>query len=239
MIHGMARTYVALGDSMSIDDYAGGAGHGAGSLLLRNIDADFAGFRHRDLATLGYSGCVLARDGAVAADVLNEQLIQMTEPATLATVTMGGNDLLRVYGDDAAATAVRARLAQTVEAVLTRLSAAGTRVVLTTIYDPSDGSGTTAGNAVPDWPAGPDHVAAVNAMLADLARRHDAGLADVHAAFRGHGAMVGDVGTSESRPADRDLWFCGVVEPNAWGADAIRRVWWEALDRRGWLDCGS
>lgn len=37
----MSGVYVALGDSMSIDDYAGCAGRGAASLLLRNVDADF------------------------------------------------------------------------------------------------------------------------------------------------------------------------------------------------------
>ncbi len=37
----MSGVYVALGDSMSIDDYAGGAGRGAASLLYRNCDADF------------------------------------------------------------------------------------------------------------------------------------------------------------------------------------------------------
>ena len=33
--------YAALGDSMSIDDYAGGPGRGAASPLWRNRDDDF------------------------------------------------------------------------------------------------------------------------------------------------------------------------------------------------------
>ena len=37
----VAGMYVALGDSMSIDDYAGGGCWGEASLLHRNRDADF------------------------------------------------------------------------------------------------------------------------------------------------------------------------------------------------------
>ena len=41
--------YAALGDSMSIDDYAGGPGRGAASLLWRNRDDDFPAWAGRDL----------------------------------------------------------------------------------------------------------------------------------------------------------------------------------------------
>jgi hypothetical protein len=43
--------YAALGDSMSIDDYAGGPGCGAASLLWRNRDHDFPAWAGRDLTT--------------------------------------------------------------------------------------------------------------------------------------------------------------------------------------------
>jgi hypothetical protein len=48
--------YAALGDSLSIDDYAGGPGRGAASLLWRNRDRDFPAWAGRDLT---------ARDPAV------------------------------------------------------------------------------------------------------------------------------------------------------------------------------
>jgi hypothetical protein len=64
---------------------------------------------------------------------------------------------------------------------------------------------------------------------------HDALVADVHAAFLGHGATAGDPGQRHPRPNDRDLWFCGVIEPNAWGAHEIRRVWWQTLQAAGAL----
>ena len=41
--------YAALGDSMSIDHYAGGPGRGAASLLWRNRDDDFPAWAGHDL----------------------------------------------------------------------------------------------------------------------------------------------------------------------------------------------
>jgi hypothetical protein len=58
--------YVALGDSMSIDAYAGGPGRGAASLLSRNRDADFPDWAGRDLAAVGLTPEILASDGATS-----------------------------------------------------------------------------------------------------------------------------------------------------------------------------
>ena len=44
--------YVALGDSISIDSYAGGPGRGGPTLLARNRDDDFPDWSGRDLATI-------------------------------------------------------------------------------------------------------------------------------------------------------------------------------------------
>ncbi|GAA0450906.1 hypothetical protein Aca07nite_55210 [Actinoplanes capillaceus] len=230
----MTGLYVALGDSMSIDDYAGGPGRGAASLLHRNHDRDFADWAGRDLP--GWTLRPLARDGAVVADVLDRQLPQLTEVPDLVTVTMGGNDLMGAYGDDTAAAAVVGRVAAQGEGVLSRLRALtgpSCPIVVTTVYDPSDGTGEVGGSGLPPWPGGPRWVAALNGELAALAARHGALLADVHARFRGHGVTAGDPARAEPRPDGRDLWFCGVIEPNAWGAHQIRAAWWEALERRG------
>jgi hypothetical protein len=100
--------YAALGDSMSIDDYAGGPGRGAASLLWRNRDDDFPGWAGRDLTARDATArlALLASDGATSATVAGEQLARLHRlglTPTLATVTMGGNDLLAAYGDTAAA----------------------------------------------------------------------------------------------------------------------------------------
>ena len=94
--------YVALGDSMSIDDYPGldysdrtgrpaPAGLGAPSLLQHNVDAVWPEFARRDLASLapGHRAVVLSQDGATTADVLEDQLREV--PRRL-------DDLLRLPG---------------------------------------------------------------------------------------------------------------------------------------------
>jgi lysophospholipase L1-like esterase len=138
MIVGMFAVYVALGDSMSIDDYAGGPGRGAAGLLHRNRDADFPDWTGRDLASAGYTAQILARDGATSVDVLQRQLPLVARPPAVVTITMGGNDLLAAYGDTAAGAAAIARVAVVGDAVLARLRAIGgdCRIVVTTVYDP-------------------------------------------------------------------------------------------------------
>jgi lysophospholipase L1-like esterase len=230
--------YAALGDSMSIDVYAGGRGRGAVSLLHRNRDVDFPDWTGRDLAALGYTVLDLTYDGATTAGVLERQLPRLERRPDLVTLTMGGNDLMGAYGDAAAAQAVIDAVADRGERILNRLVAVAggaAQVVVTTVYDPSDGTGAVPGGSLPPWPDGPHLVNALNAALTDLAGRHGAVVADVHAHFLGHGAAAGDPGQPDPRPANRDLWYCGVIEPNAWGAHEIRRTWWDALTQAGWL----
>ncbi len=219
---------------MSIDVYAGGPGRGAASLLHRNRDADFPGWAGRDLSTHGYAILDLTSDGATTSGVLERQLPRLDRRPDLVTVTMGGNDLMGAYGNTAAAASVVRAVAGRGERILAGLPGTS-RVILTTVYDPSDGTGAVPGGALPPWPDGPRLVSALNAALTALAERHGALVADVHGHFLGHGSAAGDPGQPDSRPADRDLWFCGVIEPNAWGAHEIRRVWWETLERAGWL----
>lgn len=232
----MPAGFVAIGDSMSIDDYAGGPGRGAASLLHRNRDNDFPDWAGRDLATATIGVQVLARDGATASDVLLYQLPRIAQTPQLVTITMGGNDLMVAYGNTQAAEAAIAEVAATGEAILTRLAAVtrnGGRIVLTTVYDPSDGTGQipTAGLS---WSDGPALIRALNAELAALAQRHGAVVADVHARFLGHGSNTGDPAQPDPRPSNRQLWYCGVIEPNAWGAHEIRTTWWQALHNSGW-----
>lgn len=224
--------YVALGDSMSIDYYAGGAGWGAASLLHRNRDADFPTWTGRDLASVGLTGLVLAADGARAADVLEHQLPLISAPPEVVTITMGGNDLLTAWGRRCGRRGCDRRGDRGRRGHLARLGAAGSasRIVISTVYDPSDGTGSVGpAELMTSWPGGPAALGELNAALADLAARHGAAVADVHARFLGHGVTAGDPSQLLPRPASRDLWYRETIEPNAWGADQIRRTWWDAL----------
>jgi hypothetical protein len=88
---------------MSIDDYAGGAGRGAASLLLRNRDHDFPAWQGRDLAARDLAARLhlLASDRATATTVAHQELPRLRRlggAPSLATVTMGGNDLFEDRG---------------------------------------------------------------------------------------------------------------------------------------------
>ena len=112
---------------------------------------------------------------------------------------------------------------------LRRLAGDSCRIVLTTIYDPTDGTGELRSVLTEPWREGLRPLAHANAVLADVADRHGAVLADVHQHFTGHGNHAGDPGRSDAYPTNRDLWYCGAVELNGWGTHEIRRLWWERL----------
>src|SRR5919204_969928 len=107
--------YLALGDSISIDDYTGVPGGGAASQLARKLGAELVD---------------LTRDGNTTHGVLAD-LAEAPAAADVVTLTAGGNDLLA--GE--LPRAISRRLHQ----IARRLEPLGARVVINTIYDPSDG----------------------------------------------------------------------------------------------------
>lgn len=233
--------YVALGDSISIDDYAGGPGLGGASLFAHNRDETFPEWRRRDLTTMhpGLRYHLLASDGATTETVLDQQLPRLAASGatpTFATLTVGGNDLLGAYGDTARARRVVAVVRRRVDRALCQLRSlmrvAADPIILGTVYDPSDGTGDAARLGLPPWPEVLDLLAQLNAALWTLAAEHGAYVADIHRCFLGHGLLRGDPGQPDARPADRGLWYRNLIEPNAWGADAVRAAFWRALPGR-------
>jgi lysophospholipase L1-like esterase len=230
--------YVALGDSISIDDYAGGPGRGGASLLFANRDDDFPEWRGADLRTADPAArfTLLARDGATTSSLLEAQLPRLealADPPTLVTLTIGGNDLLGAYGDTRAARPVLARIRAVVDEALPRIRAAAApdaRIVLGTVYDPSDGTGDTARLGLPPWRDGVALIGELNDALRDLAARHGARVAEIGERFAGHGLLAGDPSGGDPRPADRGLWYCSTIEPNAWGASGVRAAFRAALE---------
>ena len=236
-----AGGYVALGDSISIDDYSGGPGRGGASLLYANRDEDFPDWRGRDLRSTapGTAFALLATDGATTGTLLDRQLPRLAaqpERPALVTLTIGGNDLLGAYGDTAAARAVVARVAAALDRALAAIGetlAPGGRVVVGTVYDPSDGTADAERLGLPPWPDAVALIGELNDALRRGAARHGAAVAEIAERFRGHGLAAGDPRRREARPEQRDLWFCSLIEPNAWGADGVRAAFWAALHGGG------
>ena len=227
--------YLALGDSISIDEYAGGPGRGGASLLASNRNDDFPEWRGHDLGTPSWS--LLATDGGTTASLLMSQLPRLEQGGlhpSVVTLTIGGNDVLSSYGDTRAALHVVATVAERVDEALDRLArvvAPGASVVVGTVYDPSDGTGDASRVGLPPWPDVVNVLAELNASLRAVAGRHGAAVADIHARFLGHGLSRGNPAQGSPRPSDRDLWYCNIIEPNAWGASGVRAAFWEALGR--------
>ena len=234
--------YVALGDSMSTDHYptcdvrdlaappARLDPLGAAALLYRNDDDRWPAFRGRDLETLSADAefLNLAEDGAMIDDVVTEELARLgrdnEDPNILLTLTAGGNDLLDSLAAgprlETAVSLAGRRYTDLVETVREELPRA--TLVLTTVYDPTDGTGRLPGlETYGRLPV--EHLERFNARIRDLSdAMPDVFLADVHRHFLQHGV------TAPER--DRWYWQRNPIEPNARGASEIRRVWWEVLE---------
>lgn len=241
-------SYVALGDSVSIDLYPGldaaeregltipPDGLGAVSLLHVNDDGRWPEFSGRDLSTEfpGLRAVNLSADGATTTSVLDWQLPRFPDDLArpvLVTLTVGGNDLLALLGVDpgraavadgesgrAAVTATADRMDAIVEEV--RRRATGALIVIGTVYDPSDGSGDLGDGVVRRREL--EWLAAFNDRVRRLASEGGNRLADIHDHFLGHGL-------TEPHPGERWYWRHSVIEPSARGASEVRRLWLETL----------
>jgi lysophospholipase L1-like esterase len=205
---------------------------GAASLLVRNDDARWPEFTGRDIASRWprVAAQNLCTDGASIGDVFGEQLDQLeaSSDEAIVTVTVGGNDLLSAYSSRPRETLMERIVRDIASAYDVMLDAIAdklprARLVLTTVYDPSDRSGTIPGILEDVGKLPLHHLDALNAHIRAMAASREGGaLADVYAHFLGHGAGAA--------PEQRWYWRRSLIEPSALGASEIRRVWLEALD---------
>src|SRR2546423_1826883 len=164
--------YLALGDSISIDDYTEVAGGGAASQFARLIGAD-------EVQNLTCDGCTTA-------GVL-EALTCVTIRPDVVTLTAGGNDFLERTFEvalrkpdpnwlaDIAAPAIR-----NLEQIVERLAAFACPVIINTIYDPTDGDDSLSLQfGLP--PESRIAYNAINDCIRDLARERSFLLSDLEA----------------------------------------------------------
>jgi lysophospholipase L1-like esterase len=231
------QTEVAV--NLERDAHAGGvAPLGAASLLHENDDERWPEFAGRDLKSLapGVRFANLTSDGATIGEVFGFQLPDIEQTAAahaggggvgaLVTLTVGGNDLLSAFANRPASRLL-GRFVESIVQAYDHLVGAIRRelpdatLLLTTVYDPTDGTGLAPGLFDGAGPLPLEHLDRVNSHVRDLARRvPGARLADVHARFLGHGVTAPE--------AERYYWRRSLIEPSALGASEVRRVWLEA-----------
>lgn len=246
------RTYLSLGDSISIDLYPGldlqereelssvPEGLGAASLFFRNADERWPTFEGRDLVTRfpGIEHVDLTRDGATTGSIREFQLPRIPDglPApVLVTLTAGGNDLMGiVHGGRGGGPGEDARRARgIVEDAVTNLRAIATELaerfaepalLVGDVYDPSDGTGDLGDGF--ERPRALEALHAYNRQVAAIAEEAGALLVPIHDHFLGHGL-------TEPDPDARWYWRHNPIEPSARGASEVRRLWLKAVDSSG------
>jgi lysophospholipase L1-like esterase len=197
--------YLALGDSISIDDYTDIEGGGAVNQFAFLIRAQ----RVQDLT----------QDGCTTTGVL-ERLNHVSSRPDIVTLTAGGNDFLQgafdILSRSAPSQEEQERLVRQVlanlRAIAERLAAWRCPVILNTIYDPSDGDdAVTAEFGLP--PESRTAFNAINAGIRQIAEEHAFLLSDLEVLFRRHGAR------------SPETWITLNIEPNYEGATAIAHHW--------------
>lgn len=230
--------YIAIGDSMSIDLYpvldaserSGKTtdGLGAASLLYRNNDDFWPEFAGQDLATKfdALAFCNLTADGATTFDFLDPAYLDIVKEfkdrPSIITVTLGGNDILRlIHLEDAQLGSAFENLTARYDSVIDAISNLMPRgiCILTTVYDPSDGTGVLDG--LPNFAGKLLWLKKFNDFIRSIADRHAALFADVHAHFLGHGLS--------QLPEASWYWNPSPIEPGSRGASEIRRLWFQSL----------
>ncbi|MGQ9721877.1 MAG: SGNH/GDSL hydrolase family protein [Candidatus Jordarchaeum sp.] len=235
-----SECYVAFGDSMIIDYYAGGPGWGAASLLYKNLDDVYPDWKGRDLATL-YPGIRfhdLTSDGATTDTVLSWQLPKaptVENQPTIIILTVGGNDILHQYGVPekkgiTLSYEMKGRLLKIISYLQDSVRfPKPARIYIGNIYDPSDGMGNLEKEGYSRWPDGLKVLDHWNKRIEEVAREKGLTLVDVHRHFLGHGVNYDDPSGKHYDPEDNTSWLWQVIEPNSRGAHEIRKLFWEKI----------
>jgi hypothetical protein len=179
----------------------------------------------------GISFTNLAADAATIGDVFGGQLPELTpsEEPTLITLTAGTHDLLSALANrprGALLESIARDVASAYDALVDAIRAERPSglVLLTTILDPSDRTGVIPGVLAE---AGRLPLSPLDSLNAHIRERagHEEGvaLADAYAHFLGHGMTAPE--------EDRWFWRRSLLEPNARGANEIRRVWLDAIEK--------
>jgi lysophospholipase L1-like esterase len=242
---------VGIGDSVTAG-YGASPGKGFFHRLETNPPDEFIDMQGKSLAKVFPNLTVtnLALSGSTSReclDVLVPKLKTQDEDTFgVIVMTVGGNDIIHNYGRTPpregamyGATLEQARpwienFKVCLEAIISGIEAkfpAGCVFFIANIYDPTDGVGDAENAGLPAWPEGLQVVAAYNEIIAQAAaKRKNAHLVDMHAAFLGHGIHCRQFWRAHYSAQDPHYWYWENLEdPNDRGYDALRRLFLNAM----------
>lgn len=204
---------------------------GAASLLYQNDDARYPEFAGKDLASQhpGLTHANLCEDGATIGDVFGMQMPELpaSDAETLITLSAGGNDLLSAFAirpDASLLGPVVRDIGDAYEFLVESLRRArpNSTLLVTTVYDPSDGTRKIPGLYDTAGPLPLESLHEFNDRLRVIAAATPrCRVADAHGHFLGHGVTAPE--------PDRWYWKRSWREPGALGASELRRRWLDAL----------
>lgn len=203
-------TYVSLGDSLAVGVGSSDPRERGYAPLYRDLLAEETG-RDVRLVQLGVSGetSETFQEGPDP-QLVRAQAALRQNPGAVVTLSLGGNDLLRVAdGTDAEREAALARYAENLDRILKSLGNASDpepRVSILALYNPAPGSFTD------EW------AGKLNETIREVAARNAAAVARGDVAFRGHEAEYA-----------RNARYPWDIHPTDGGHEALARAFAEVM----------
>lgn len=225
--------YVALGDSISIDYYAG-PGLGAASLLYKNRDDLYPEFKGRDLLSLN-PRCEFLNKARNAERVegVTEVVESLTrdERRVLITLTVGGNDLIKAAGGTTDFDDWLEQFEPRLDQLLASLRALYPNLTLLygNVYDPGDGTGEVQSGYHEVWARAFAFLPRLNDFILAKAEQHGAAGVDIYRHFLGHALRHDDPDYEHYCAENPSCWIFYNIEPTRLGSSEVRRLFWSAL----------
>ena len=242
---------LGLGDSVT-DGLGASPGKSYFQRLVKNPGDEFPDMQGISLSRVlpKLEPVNLSMSGTTSIECIDYQLPKLSpypeDVFGIVVITTGGNDLIHNYGrtpprEGAMYGAMRGEIdpwvedfRQRMDTIISRCEATfpgGCRILITNIYDPSDGSGDIEMAGLPAWPDGLQVLSAWNQILAALPQRHsNVTLVDLRSEFLGHGVHCVQFWHAYYRRSDPHYWYWDNLEdPNDRGYDAIRRLFLNAI----------
>jgi len=244
---------VGMGDSIVTGFGSGKSEHGFYKMLLDNPDSEYPDMKGKTLRKVfpNLKHINIAMNSTTSGDHI-EQIetlpAQLTDTFGIVILSTGGIDLIHNYGrtapvDQAAYGATKEQIPKfaalferRLDKLLNRIEKkfpGGVRILLFSIYDPTDGIGDIENvhpylrllKPLPKWPEGLMALTTWNKIIRQKATENsNVVLVDNHSLFLGHGLHCEDKTNPYYHPEAPYYWyFENLEDPNKYGYDAIRR----------------